>query len=388
MYFDFGRFFRLAHLSICKAKDAPTTFTFKRFLQVFCFLIFFPPMQLFNRICFLLDDLFFPGYRKRKVKQPVFIIGNPRSGTTFIHRLMAKDTNHFFCFKTWEIIFPAIIQKKIFSFMGKIDRLAGSILSKTIRRCEILLLGDFLNKHPTGLFHFEEDEMLLIHIFSSLYLLFFFPFIHEVESFIHFDLDLKPKNRKRIMQFYLNCLKRQAHFKANNKNLLSKNPVFSSKINTLYRHFSDCKIIYMVRNPLDVVPSMISDVEATCIYSLNKPKEASQIQDVIYETAQFFYAYPLERLDRAAKSSFLIVNYEDLIKQPRKTIQAVYDHFGFEITADYAEILQKEEIKAKNYRSKHIYSLDQFNLSSEKIVADFHTIFQRFGFDTRQPSHL
>ena len=139
----------------------------------------------------------------------------------------------------------------------------------------------------------------------------------------------------------------------------------------------------MVRNPLEVVPSMISEVLATCVYSLDQTKETARFQDVIYETARFFYAYPLKRLDCATKSSFLIINYEDLINHPVKTIRAVYDYFGFHITEDFVEILQEEETKAKKYISKHAYSLNQFNLSSAKIVADFHATFQRFGFDTR-----
>ena len=387
MYFDFHAFSHLVYLSLFQGKAAPTPLTFKRVLHLLCFLLFFPLIQLFNSICFLIDNLLFPGYRNLKLKHPVFIIGPPRSGTTLLHRLMAKDMDHFFCFKMWEIIFPAIIQKKIFSLMGRIDRFAGSVFSKIIRRFESMLLGDFLDKHPTGLFHFEEDEMLLIHIFCTVYLLFFFPFIHEVEPFIRFDLAVKPENRKIIMQFYVNCLKRQAYFKGNKKNLLSKNPAFSAKIDTLYTYFPDCKIIYMVRNPLNVVPSMISDVLATCIYSLNQTKATSHFHDHIYETAQFFYTYPLERLDYADESTFLIVNYENLIERPRETIQTIYDHFGFEVTADYSKILKEEEIKSRHYMSKHVYSLDQFNLSQEKIVKDFHSIFKQFGFDTREAAY-
>ncbi|MGH3562828.1 MAG: hypothetical protein ACRDTN_13790, partial [Mycobacterium sp.] len=33
-----------------------------------------------------LDELVYPRYRKQALDRPVFIVGNPRSGTTFLHR--------------------------------------------------------------------------------------------------------------------------------------------------------------------------------------------------------------------------------------------------------------------------------------------------------------
>ncbi len=48
-----------------------------------------------------LDEILFPGYRKINLPRPVFIIGNPRSGTTFLQRLLARDEANFHCLKTW-----------------------------------------------------------------------------------------------------------------------------------------------------------------------------------------------------------------------------------------------------------------------------------------------
>lgn len=43
-----------------------------------------------NAFLRMLDHLFFPGFKKVEVKRPVFIIGHPRSGTTFIHKLFTQ----------------------------------------------------------------------------------------------------------------------------------------------------------------------------------------------------------------------------------------------------------------------------------------------------------
>jgi len=98
MHFDFKTFIKFAYFSIRKPKEVPSRFTLKRFFFLISFFTIFPLAQVFNRICFLLDDLFFSDYRKIAIKQPVFIIGNPRSGTTFLHRLMAQDQERFYFF--------------------------------------------------------------------------------------------------------------------------------------------------------------------------------------------------------------------------------------------------------------------------------------------------
>ena len=42
------------------------------------------------------------------------------------------------------------------------------------------------------------------------------------------------------------------------KYFVAKNPAFSPKIATLMEFFPDARIIYLVRNPLDMLPSTIS----------------------------------------------------------------------------------------------------------------------------------
>lgn len=44
------------------------------------------------------------------------------------------------------------------------------------------------------------------------------------------------------------------------------------------------------------------------------------------------------------------------------------------------DILQHEEGKARAYKSKHKYSLEQFGLTREAILAQYEDIFERFCF--------
>ncbi len=53
-------------------------------------LLFLPLFLGFTHFTLFLDKIFFSQYQKVQVKNPVFIIGNPRSGTSFLHSLLTQ----------------------------------------------------------------------------------------------------------------------------------------------------------------------------------------------------------------------------------------------------------------------------------------------------------
>jgi hypothetical protein len=90
------------------------------------------------------------------------------------------------------------------------------------------------------------------------------------------------------MGFYRGCLLRQAYVRGPHKTFLSKNAMFSSKIENLRLWFPGCRIVYMVRNPLEAIPSMLSEGHATCIYGKPNQAPSAAFQQNVYETAKIF----------------------------------------------------------------------------------------------------
>src|ERR1700749_2852501 len=58
-----------------------------------------------------LDHLFYPRHRKQVIDRPIFIVGNPRSGTTFLHRLLL-GAGDMAALELWEMLFPGITPRK------------------------------------------------------------------------------------------------------------------------------------------------------------------------------------------------------------------------------------------------------------------------------------
>ena len=70
-------------------------FSIRRFILMILFFVVIVFMQTFMLLFRLLDEVFYPNYRKTKLKDPVFIISNPRSGTSYLHRLLCLDEDRF-----------------------------------------------------------------------------------------------------------------------------------------------------------------------------------------------------------------------------------------------------------------------------------------------------
>ena len=62
-------------------------------------------MRSIVSIGLMLDRVFFPKLRKPKIIKPIIIVGNPRSGTTFLQRYLIKSGLGIGS-ELWQIIYP------------------------------------------------------------------------------------------------------------------------------------------------------------------------------------------------------------------------------------------------------------------------------------------
>ena len=125
MSFDFATWLRIAG---CIVREP---FRPKRALFLWGVFLGLTLLSIVNMIMLALDVLFFPRLRDTKVEAPVFIVGNGRSGTTHIHRILSADGDRFSFFKTWELLLPAVAQHRLVAALDAFDR---KVLGGWVRR--------------------------------------------------------------------------------------------------------------------------------------------------------------------------------------------------------------------------------------------------------------
>lgn len=352
-------------------------------------LLLYVPAQVFNRFFFLLDDILYPKYRKQVVKQPVFIIGNPRSGTTFLHKLMYKDAQTFTSLTVWELLIaPSITQRKIIWGLIKLGKIVGYPLNRGLNRINRRINKDS-SAHTINLDEAEEDEFLLVHSWSSEALWPLYPFKDELFPYFFFDRDIPTERKNKVNHFYKRMIQRHIYAHGGNKILLSKNPSHTAKIDSLLQTFPDAKFINLVRNPYEAMPSML-DYMSTGWKLFCDPLEPYPYKKEFFDVMNFYYLYPVEYFkNKSGLCKF--IRYGDLVSNPAEIIEDLYPWMGLELTESYNLLVKSESEKASQYQSKHNYSIDEMGLSEDWIYREFDEVFSYYEFDDHNrelPDHM
>jgi omega-hydroxy-beta-dihydromenaquinone-9 sulfotransferase len=382
MYYNFKLFWRTTYRSFFASKNTPARLSRKRFIFLLLFYLVWPIGTLIHWFCFFLDDILFPGHKTQSIEKPLFILGNLRSGSTFLHRLLSRDSEAFTSLTIWDIFLtPSVIQKKITQFVSRIDNKLGGHLHRLLYEFDRRTLGQF-KIHRISFFQPEEDENILFHIWDSLWVSFLFPFMDEFPNYQHFDEALPAEHKRRIMAFYKSMLQRHL-YATGKKYFVAKNPAFSPKIETLMEVFPDARIIYLARNPLDMLPSTVSWINYAR-RAFTDPPDKWLYLDEIVDLTQHWYSHPLKYLDAHPSPRHLIMNYEDLIQRPEQVLRGFYEQFGYPDRPGLDAIVDEAVKETLAFSSDHVYSYEEMGFTREQIIDLYSDIFERFGFDKRE----
>src|SRR4030095_16418128 len=157
-----------------------------------------------------LDHIFFPGFRRQPLDEPVFIIAPPRSGTTLVQKLLSLDDQRFVHLKMYQTILPAVCYQRIINLIVRIDRLLGRPMGRVLGWCEKKWFGGWDDMHKLRLNQPEEDDALFLYAFISEAIYMLFPFVKELWE-AGFPDALPPAERRKLMSYYRSCLQRHLY---------------------------------------------------------------------------------------------------------------------------------------------------------------------------------
>jgi hypothetical protein len=87
---------------------------------------------------------------------------------------------------------------------------------------------------------------------------------------------------------------------------------------------------------------------------------------------------------QADASRFYDLRYTDLIADPIASVQAIYGHFGYNLTSEAESNMRRwlAEDKKKRPSTPHHYTLAQFGLTRQQIRDSFPTYIKKFAVKT------
>jgi hypothetical protein len=374
-YFDFENYRKMIRL----ARNEKIAKVRIYYLFVLC--VWVPIASSFHAVCFFLDRILFPGLRDVEVREPIFMVGHARSGTTLTHRLLSKDTDRFSSFLLYELYFPSLLQKKLIRAAARLDAgLLGGFLERRVRAWEERRYGKTRHIHEMGLTIPEEDDIVLYYSMASGFWITKMPYMGDLD-FYHMN-DWPERKRRRINDFYRECVRRQLYLNGPDRIHLSKNPLYSGRVASLIEAFPGARFVVNVRNPNETVPSLMKLMTGAWKQLGWEDERQRRCLKFLADLTWHTYRHPLETLEAHPEVRSSVVDYRDLTADPAAAIEQIYEDLDLPLTSAYRELLAGEGKRAHRHRSGHSYSLEEFGLEKDAIRTELADLFERFQWDT------
>ena len=326
-----------------------------------------------------IDALLFPKAAATPTPAPVIVVAVPRSGTTFLHGLMAQDRTRFRFLTMFDSMFPAVSSRKIYDALAALDRLIGSPVARLVGAIERAAFAGWDGIHATGLMRPEEDECLWCFPMLTPAMWLAFPFTEELRHLRYIDLMPAPV-RATLIAFLKRYMGKQASLDPQRRTLLLKNVLLAGRIETIAEAFPDARFIYLVRDPHETVASGVSMFSRP--WRLHSPDLAYNPAatrawaDLLMDYSNTYEAF----IARLPAERRFVLDYQRLVAKPSEAVAAIYGHFGWEIAPDFRETLTAADRRQARFASSHDYSLAACGLTASEVDERMADFMARHGF--------
>ena len=345
----------------------------------------FVALQLLHWLCLRADDLLFPGYRIVQVREPLFVVGLPRSGTTFLHRTLALDEDRFTTLRLWQLLLaPSVLQRKILGGLGAVDRALGRPVGRLLAWTERRVLGFMDEIHPTSLAKPEEDYLFLLPAFAAFILILAVPGHPRLWAVARLDT-LDDDVRVSLVEFYRSCLQRHLYLVGTDRRILSKNPSFSSFVETLAQLFPDARFVACARDPREAVASQLSSLkEGAAFFGWDVADPA--YRDRIVDALVYYGDHLAATLPGLGEGRWAWCPLSSLGPDLERQVTRIYGRLGWEPGPAFQEALADAGERSRRYRSSHSHDLEKYGLREGLLLARFRRFCAAASLDLPEPS--
>ncbi len=253
------------------------------------------------------------GYSKAEIKQPIFILGHWRNGTTLLHELMAADPQFAYP-NLFEISRP-----HTFLFREPFIEQQAAQPASTPRPMDNMLV----NFRSPG----EDESALSVLSLRSPMLAWMFPRYEEhFDRYLIFE-DASAEDLARWKNAIVLFMKKLTF--RYNRPLLMKSPTHTARINILLDLFPDARFIHLHRDPFTVYQSTLKLYDTAVKGShLQDRADGSSEGPGIIRRYQKMYAAFFEQRKRIPADQYVEIAFEDLDKDKIGAMREIYARLG------------------------------------------------------------
>ncbi len=298
---------------------------------------------------------------KQEIRDPLFIVGLPRSGTTLLHTLLAADPAHRVPL-TWEVMSPSPA-----SADERQKRVRHADRDLAMLRW---LAPTFDSVHATG----AELPQECVSLISPTFMSDQFDTMYNIPSYRawFFRQDLRPAYdyHRRFLQ-HLQLLRTGERW-------ILKAPAHMFAAPALLSIYPHAKFVQLHRDPIDAVASVSSLVTILRRVFSDAVDPIQVGQDAMVYWSDALKTF-LRVRDTLPADRVCDLYYDDVRRDPIVVTKRVYEHFGWKLQPE-VEQRMRATLAEQNSRSNgvHRYNAAYFQLKGTNGFADY---CERFGFE-------
>lgn len=304
-----------------------------------------------------------PSILERPIRAPVFITGMPRSGTTFLHRLILQDPGTS-APRLFQLVYPYASQASFGATLLK----RWVSLQLTLFR----LIAPELNAlHPVAVDSPEECTDITAQVFQSLR----FDAMYRVPSYNRW---LERSGFLAAYRFHRRFLQHlDAQLPARRWILKSPDHLFA--LDDIRKVYPDARLVLVHRDPVRVLASVAKLTEV-----LRRPFTRSVDRIAIGREVSASWLEGARRMSELAKDrgAALHLNYRQIVSRPIAAVREVYRHCDLVLTEE-AEGRMRNWLRTGPNVSRpwRNYKLSEFGLDPHLLRERFTSYTDTFGVE-------
>jgi hypothetical protein len=315
---------------------------------------------------FWLDERLYPGLASVEVTAPIFVMGHPRSGTTFFQKLIAL-TDEFSMFSTWQTIFPSVVQRKIARpFIALLRMFRMDVLQPASRGHEVRLDG------------VEEEEALFAHLLESDLVTYACPWLLLDETHSEAGLRLghwDSETDTHGLIFFRECLRRHIFCTGRSRVVAKVNPMVF-RLRAMTTVFPDARVVYLVRSPVKAVASFFSFIE-NFVGPLLSPEQTQLFFRRKYQwSVELYHHFELAK-ELIPERRRIAIPFNELTQHTETALHRFFDLAGITPAPAFWELL-RNRLSTPHRRKHRTKPLSHFGFRPTEVAADLDFVMRRY----------
>ena len=309
-----------------------------------------------------------PAILGQPIERPIFITGLPRSGTTFLHRLLLEDPANR-APRVWQTIEPYPPARR------RDDRKRR--VARQLRAFEGLA-PEFRALHPLEAESPQECSEITAHAFRSLR----FDTTYRIPSYRHWLDQAGHLAAYRLHRRFLQHLQFQEPDARPAARWVLKCPDHLFALDTLRAVYPDARLVFVHRDPVKVLLSVAKLTEV-----LRQPFTRRQDPQEIGRQESARWLEGTRRMmavgdDAGLPEPVHHVHYAGLTADPVGTVAGLYRHFGLALAPAVTDAIARFARKSPNggYGPRN-YRFEDHGLHADAEREKFQTYIERFSIE-------